>query len=783
MIQSHKNTKEHTVGGKIKTAAVILFVITLIPVVITGLYARPGLDDYSFSALSSFSPSADTPIEYYINRSVRYAVRNGGFFDVIGAVGRTVSDNYFGWQGTFSAIAIFSIHPAVLFGADAYPLTMLFTLFALIAATAFLCKNIFKENWLIFSVILLTCSIQWIPHIAQGFFWYNGAMYYTFFYSLMIFNVTLMLKFLRSQQTLLIPVIAVLSFFIGGGNYVTALLNAEIAVLFLAYAVYRKKHSLPFVLFVLTAISGLIISAAAPGNAVRGGVFEDSFSFTGGNLFSTIFFSLAQAVYDIINWLNIGVFVLLIIALPIIWRFVKGSSYSFKYPLAVSAVSFLLFASQNAPPIYAMGFVGDPKLRNIVYFSYILLLFGNTIYWLGSLSKKAEFRIALKKKHVLAVYSVLFLILFTLGAGMRLSPSDRAVVLELERSATTVLTMRDLHAGLPQGFLKEHRARQNQLESSTDSVVTVAAFSYMPLTLIPFQPLDWTSGALDAEITNNPAHWSNRSLAAYYGVRGIIGLPPEKTIAAPRHIEFIFRDTHFVIDAYEMANMHFFRLRDIAYILQYVYNVNSDGGQLVIDTNREYMPVGGELKLTPPGTGLQPSYLKNTHLKADGVFYDIPSYEINGDIFHRDDFLELLGIEIYSLHGVWRFNLNFEEFKIKTADGEYISFPAQRPFIAGNRLLAPVREVFEALGFTVGWDADTESVSLTNADYTVYFALGSASFTVNGTSHALESPALIINGSAFMPVAAVLEHTGYDVRWENDSFTLLLKASNAAHTR
>ena len=103
------------------------------PLILVGLHARPTWDDdYVFSALSSFAPPGDVPLEHYMSRSVRYAAQNGNEFDVIGAVWRTVLDNYTDWQGTFSAIALFSVHPAVLFGANAYPLTMLMTLFAFI---------------------------------------------------------------------------------------------------------------------------------------------------------------------------------------------------------------------------------------------------------------------------------------------------------------------------------------------------------------------------------------------------------------------------------------------------------------------------------------------------------------------------------------------------------------------------------------------------------------------------------------------------------------------------
>jgi hypothetical protein len=79
-------------------------------------------------------------------------------------------------------------------------------------------------------------------------------------------------------------------------------------------------------------------------------------------------------------------------------------------------------------------------------------------------------------------------------------------------------------------------------------------------------------------------------------------------------------------------------------------------------------------------------------------------------------------------------------------------------------IFASVREIFEALGFTVGWDSDTETVSLTNAVTSINFAVGSAVFTVDNIQHTMEYPARIINGSAFLPIETVLETAGYSVQ-------------------
>jgi len=81
-----------------------------------------------------------------------------------------------------------------------------------------------------------------------------------------------------------------------------------------------------------------------------------------------------------------------------------------------------------------------------------------------------------------------------------------------------------------------------------------------------------------------------------------------------------------------------------------------------------------------------------------------------------------------------------------TINGVAVIFEDQQPTIVDGRTLIPVRGVFEALGFEVDWDGYTATASLSRHDYAVFISIGSATFLTNGTSHALDVPAQIING-------------------------------------
>ncbi|MCL1986495.1 MAG: stalk domain-containing protein [Firmicutes bacterium] len=102
-------------------------------------------------------------------------------------------------------------------------------------------------------------------------------------------------------------------------------------------------------------------------------------------------------------------------------------------------------------------------------------------------------------------------------------------------------------------------------------------------------------------------------------------------------------------------------------------------------------------------------------------------------------------------------------------NGQPVIFDGQAPVIVDGRTLVPVRGVFEMLGFAVAWNGDTRQATLSNADYTVVLTIDSATFTVNGTPHTSEVPAQIIGGSTMLPLRAVLEPVGFDLGWQAET--------------
>ena len=89
----------------------------------------------------------------------------------------------------------------------------------------------------------------------------------------------------------------------------------------------------------------------------------------------------------------------------------------------------------------------------------------------------------------------------------------------------------------------------------------------------------------------------------------------------------------------------------------------------------------------------------------------------------------------------------------------------QTPVIVNDRTLVPLRAIFEAMGAEVKWDNDTRTVTATRGDTTISLAIGSDQLVVNGEAVTIDVPAQIINDRTMIPVRAVAESFGCNVNW------------------
>ena len=128
-----------------------------------------------------------------------------------------------------------------------------------------------------------------------------------------------------------------------------------------------------------------------------------------------------------------------------------------------------------------------------------------------------------------------------------------------------------------------------------------------------------------------------------------------------------------------------------------------------------------------------------------------------------------------------------------TIDGVAVDFDGQGPANVGGRVLVPVRGVFEALGFIVGWDQPSQMAMLWRYGYIdhegeairvptieIGITIGENTFINNGEEFDLDVPAQIIEGRTMLPIRAVVESVGYNVDWDGATNTVVISTASQA---
>lgn len=392
--------------------SVTIFVISLIPIFQFAFYTYPVCDDIAFSLSTR-----------------KFFENNNNFLDFFSLEFTQIKHYYFNWQGTFSAIFIFSLQPAV-FSENVYWITTLIMVFALTFSTFFLLDTIFTTVFkakrlytILITSCILFCTLQFLPNKNQALYWFNGSSYYTLFYSFSLVFFALIIRLIltkRSSSKIGISVFAfLLALVIGGGNFSTALFTVCLLAVFLLISFIHPdfkstKTKYLIMTFFIVLIIAFLISILAPGNSVRQKTFE------GYNLSpaKAIAFSIFYYLIYIQRWTTAPNLILFIFITPVLYKISANTTFKFHYPLLFTIISFLCFATQLTPPLYAMGTLGGGRQQDMFYYSYYIFMILNILYFCGYLRNKNEnkfsfIEISTKRNIIISIF--LLIVLFISG--------------------------------------------------------------------------------------------------------------------------------------------------------------------------------------------------------------------------------------------------------------------------------------------------------------------------------------------------------------------------------
>lgn len=105
------------------------------------------------------------------------------------------------------------------------------------------------------------------------------------------------------------------------------------------------------------------------------------------------------------------------------------------------------------------------------------------------------------------------------------------------------------------------------------------------------------------------------------------------------------------------------------------------------------------------------------------------------------------------------------------------------PVIESGRTLVPVAVIGKAMGATSEWDAVTKKVTITRGDLILHLTLGQKEWGIEGPEGGytalLDVPAKSINGRTMVPLSAIAEAFGAEVKWDGASRSVLIDSELA----
>ena len=466
-------------------AAVLIavLILSLVPMLLLSPFTTACADDYSFS----------------VGVHAAWA-ESGSLVKALLAAARTAAESYCAWQGSYSAILLMALQPAV-FGEALYALTPVVMLLALAAGLFSLCAVLFGRVFRAprgfgscVAALLMLASVQLAPSPVQGFYWYNGSVYYTFFFGLSLVSYALALYTAELGGARRIALVSLLGLVLGGGNYVTAL-NAVLVftLLTLALRLLRRRWTrLLAPLFCL--LFGFAVSAAAPGNAVRAAAFADTPGAP-----EAIFLSFPAAADAALRFFSLPVAGVMLLIGFLAWQAAPETRIRFRLPGLVTLLSVCLFASQFTPTLYAMGGSGDGRLTDILFYAFLLLLALNVFYWVGWLRQRVGARAGDGRVAPLPLCAACLLAVIC-AAGFILSG----------HGFTSLMALGELRSGEAAAYRAVTRERLALLRDPSIPDAVLPAYPSQPY-LLYFD-----------DITPDPGDWRNLAVTAYYGKNSVV---------------------------------------------------------------------------------------------------------------------------------------------------------------------------------------------------------------------------------------------------------------------
>ena len=348
----------------------LFLLIGLLPFLILSFFAHPTYDDFCFSARAR-QESLSRFVLYQYNHT------GGGHFSfILFGLNPLVFGSFFGYK-----LVVFSI------------IVLTFIAIHVLVNVIFHLTLPLLDRW-IFSSIVTLLFFQQMPVITNCIYWITGALAYQLpnIISLLALSSAIYVARFDASKTRKgsLIILALLLTCISVGTNVANIFLFTLLVGVITAVSFKNNGEHKWLWFSMLAIAliGVLISVAAPGNAVRSANFPERQQF-----FRSLILSSAQVVRFMGKWLsNIAFILATLLYVPIAARLAARShlftNHFYVHPLVGLAFLLVILYMGFFPAYFAMGSLYQHRTVNVSYFWFLLCWFTNVQIAVSYLKKR-----------------------------------------------------------------------------------------------------------------------------------------------------------------------------------------------------------------------------------------------------------------------------------------------------------------------------------------------------------------------------------------------------------
>jgi hypothetical protein len=446
-----------------KIIVIILLITALIPYFLLSYYCNPSADDFSFAIKAREG-------DLLQQLKSEYSSWNGRYFSNVLVLLSPLS---------FSSLSVYKILPVILI-----LLTICSNYFLLLQLAG---KIFSKLKIFAAAVILSLLFIYQVPDLAEGIYWYTGAVTYHAGNILTLLYAGLIIKWFRTnapfRKKIYFILLIIPACIIPGMNEVIMLFLIGFQLLIVIISFKNHLQWKPMLLLFVLIIAASSFVIFSPGNAGR------SMQFDGDHrLLYSVAFSLLQFIRFFCEWISSLPLFIASFFYILIHEELKNKSILFKNsfylsPYTTLALMPIVIFICVFPPYWSTGLLGQHRTVNVAYFLFVFVWFINLCAWMNKIERvELKMRMQIKKS--------LFLL-------MMIS------FIATKNGYTSVM---DLLKGKAAEYDRQMSERFEQMKNADESQTGI----------IYFPPLTKPVSLFVLDITDDTASWLNMGYTEYF---------------------------------------------------------------------------------------------------------------------------------------------------------------------------------------------------------------------------------------------------------------------------